>query len=1842
MISLFQDIVKHNSDKTALKFGRLSFSYSELDRISDCIAQLILQSGHTPEKSPYIGIYSSRTQYTIPMMIGIWKAGFTYVPMDPKYSSERIKYIIDDCNLKLLITDCDAPVSEYPQVQWLTINAEAISAVPHKPVHEEHGRYAYVIYTSGTTGKPKGIPITHTGLRNLIEIRQKTLYSHVKNTLETCIASIAFDYSVWEIFCPLMSGTAVYFFSEDEKAHPERIAEILEEQHVTTFSITPTYLSLIPYRHLPDLKYLVFGGEPCPEPLVRKWQKTSTIVNAYGPTEATVFITANILGEEDSVNDVGLPMQGTTCYVLDEQYHQVPQGEKGELFIGGIQVTDGYLNKEELNRQKFIANPFAEEGAIDPILYASGDIAYQLPNGHFICCGRKDSQVKLHGFRIELGEIKTAIEQCSQVEAAAVEVAEQGEQKYLRAFVKAAVSPLEIEQLKTELKGVLPPYMIPARIIEVSDIPKTINGKINFKALADMLPSEQKADEVSGETEEQIAAIWHDLVGTMESIKSDSNFIEVGGDSISIIFMMQRINQHFNTQLTIDDIYRNLTLNQLASAIKSSTSQPSPLTPHLSPLTSQEVPLPQHLQNVYVHCKLNQQASLAYNLVELVPFEASLKKDTLLDAWNMLLQTHDAFRMTFHTDTVGKHFMKVNDCRIQAEIPEFSVTDDEEVKALVTERLSRPYDLEHGPLYFAELYYYQNGKWLFAVYIHHLITDGWSLDEVSQQLYALYAQKDLNAAGSFADYVYDTYGKEQGSLGIDSKEYWDAYQEDVLELKLPGIINDSSSNDYTTGCVLRQLSPTLSEAVYKYCSQHQITLFSFLSSALMLVLYRVSRQQSFMLGYPSSGRTTAESLNMLGYFVHPCPMKFEESLLDMTFDQLCKHTIEGIREAAAHSYALVKLPSVNFTLEDMRYETRLGINLPYQLAPLMLTVDTDDKKLQCRWLYRNALAETEQIDLLSRCYIGIIQQIIEAGNKPVRMMSMLDKSVYKHMVEQNTVSPLSLPKENIVDIFQKQVALYPDHLALKDESHSYTYQQLDRASDNVASVLLSDGLSQGAVGIYCERSSQSLATILGVVKAGCFYVPLSNSYPKERLRHIITDSGMQRLVTTRSLLKDVEGLVPSVRICFMEDMLEAQNHSSLFTLHSSLITPSTPAYMIYTSGTTGQPKGVIVPHSSVVSMVTTGAPGVYCPTADDRVIQFSTYIFDASVIDIFCTLLSGALLVTAPEAMKKDAEQLFQLMEKEQITWACIPPAFLHSCHKDPTTSLKTILVGGESPSQEIIRRYSNITFINGYGPTENTVCSTSHTYAGSKVLASNCIGTPLPGVTCYVLDDDRNMLPDGVVGELYLGGLQLASGYHNRPELNAKSFIDNPFVTQSDKEQGINTRLYATGDLVCRKADGLLYFMGRKDFQVKLRGYRIELADIESTLQTYPEVQQCLVEVRQIGDTKQLVAHIETSDSQLNGTILRTWLADKLPAYMTPAYWTFSAQFPLTHNGKIDRTRLPEPQSCAAENTDNEELLEVERRCRFAISTILGIKAETIDINAKLMEDIGMNSLHILEYVSQMQARGYQLHASDVYRCKTVRRLTDFMQSNKEPLTQEQIDGRVIYFSTPDDPHKPLIIFCSGTPFYETFYANFHHVLKDDYTILVVEAACEFYSLRPDVPVDMNALMAEYARILRPILKDRTTPVLTVGHCIGGDMALRLAVELQAQGIAAPPIINVDGTPYRSELDAEEEDLVIEPGGISEELLKFRSHVMFSLSCSFDQRHYSGPVHLIMCTKFEDEPGQTREEGLERYSINLANWKKAQPGMPITFVDSTHMQVINEPESLKIIKEVIDSYANL
>ncbi len=1840
MITLFKKVVEKYKDQKAVSFGNRYLTYRDLDLYSDKIAQLIIDSGHTPEECPYIGLYSQRSILTVPMMIGIWKAGFTYVPMDPKHPVERIAYMIGDCRLKLILSDCGFPSGVNADVRWTNISEDSIKTLPHRILQErKQARFAYVIYTSGTTGQPKGTPITHQALRNLIEAR-KALIPPEKNLAELGLASIVFDVSVWEIFCSIMTGTRLYLVSEIERNDPKRIVELLEEQHITTFSITPTHLSVIPYRQFPELKYLVFAGEPCPKELIRKWQQTCSVIDAYGPTEATVIATACFHGPDSHPNDIGLPLQGVTCYVLDEHLQQVPKGEKGELFIGGIQLTEGYLNKEEINRKKFISNPFATADSSDPVLYASGDIVYQQPDNHIIYCGRKDNQVKIHGYRIELGEVKAAIEACQSVEAAAVEVVGTGNQKHLRAFYTKSSPQYDAIQLKNELKEKLPFYMVPTQLIELETIPKNINGKTDFQALDHMMSLRKEEDFVTDGIEKQLAAIWHQVLNYGESIRSDSNFLDIGGDSISIILMMQEVNSRFHIELTVRDVYASTVLSHLAEVVRKAPSvKVESENIALREIPTDKIFLPEHSQLVYAHCLHSQEASAAYNLVELVAFRESFQKDRVLSAWNRILESQDALRMTFHTDEDGKPFVTVHDYLPIDDITITEVTDENMVRAIVQERLSLPFRLEKDALYRLEIYRFEEKKWILAIYIHHLISDGWSLDELHQQVVAAYHNTDKIETGSYAHYLYDTYYQEQANQGVIDRTYWQDYVKDCQELLLPTIFLKNNTHNYKGDCITADIDDDLTILVRRFCQQHHLTLFSFLSSAFLILLYRFSRQQSFTIGFPTAGRIHGEYFHTQGYFVHPRPIRFETEWLDTTFVDACLHTMAHVQQTEGHRLSMVNLPPVNFTMETMRSETRLGVVPPYALAPLTLTVDIDSDHMQCRWLFRKAVVDSDALLMMSNCYVALLQNIVRDGSlqSKVRSLSLLSSEEYAAIRNRNTISPIQSSSESIIDVLKRQVSKYPEHIALKDETGTVSYLELDRLSDGLSDFLYEHVKGGNAIGLFTDRRNLSLLAIMGIIKSGNFYVPISHTYPDERIRDIVADSGMRAILTIRQYKEAILSVCPDHDVFVIEDIIE-----SYPLLSTSLTLPPlsvhTIAYMIYTSGTTGRPKGVPITHGNIVSMVTIGAPGVFCPTHEDRVLQFSTYLFDASAIDIFTTLLSGATLVTAPEELKRDPEKLFAFIADEHISWACFPPSFLHICKQEAPKELRTILVGGESPSPSVIERYRNIKFVNGYGPTENTVCSTAHIFWGNAVQDSNCIGVPLSGVSCYILDDDRNLLPDGVIGELYLGGLQLSIGYHDRPELNEKCFIENSFVTEADHKNGQNELLYATGDIVWRKADGNIYFFGRKDFQVKLRGFRIELADIENALLAHPAVTQCVVEIRSFEDNKQLVAHIATESIQLEGKQLRDFLSEKLPQYMIPTFWTFSQHLPLTDNGKIDREKLRHLELCfSQQNAEEQELNQEEFKCSSIVARLLGIDLSAVSVEGNLISDLGMSSLQVLEFASQMRGRGYNLKPSDIYRLGNIRRLVDYYtsdDSNRE-LTPEQIASRICYFTSPVVKGKPVLLVVSGYPYYETEYYDFDNYFKNDYNILVIDSANEYFMWHPDAPLTIDALMDGYVEILKPILKKYQIAGVT-GLCIGGDMGLRLAVELNALGLARPKVFVLDGYAKRTTYANGLGSFVIEPD-IDSDLNLRRNQIMRQMTDTFEQKYYVGETHLLMTTHFGDEYGQTKEEGEAIHPYNKQKWLEAQPDVIITYLDGLHMELLHNPRDLKQIKDVID-----
>ena len=1852
LIDRFKEIVRNNEENIAVRDSRQTITFKQLDVWSDCIAEAILNKVTCHDDNCFIGIYGQRSISLVAMYLGVWKAGFAYLPLDPGHTAARQLHIINDCSPALILTDLDSLPKEIADTPHLHIPGVPSSFVPGKGVTTAPCKYAYIIFTSGTTGKPKGVLISQQSLSNLIDARQEFIPAN-ENKMELCYASISFDASVWETFPALLTGTSLYIASEDERHNPQLLLDVLELNQISVATIPPVMLSMLPYKQLPCLKYLVVAGEKCPEATIRKWQQTCKVINAYGPTETTVCATACLMDANSHPNDIGTALKNNVCFVLNEQFKPVATGEKGELFVGGAQLTDGYWHDDVQNKAKFVSLPDVADGAR---LYATGDITYFNEQGHLIFCGRKDSQVKIHGHRVELGEVEAALEELPDISAVAVEMCEHEKSTYLRAYL-VADKELDMKEVREQIAPKLPPYMIPSVFFQVAKIPYNLHGKTDFGQLRQLYQQHQakllSVDDTLDDEERIIANIWKVVLDSSAPMDSTTHFYEYGGDSVTTILMSQMLERQFDITLSLTEVFDNLQLKSLAMLVRQAIASRSEERKDKQRTTQRKkVPIPQHLHDLLMHCCLSEETSKAYNLAIIQPFDNHLDTELLTKAWNLLCLAQDALRFKIDFNG-GQPELYLIPYQYLSSIPVIEV-NEEEIWADVNNRLANlmPLDQMSIPV----LYHRTDGSYIFVLFIHHLISDGWTAGIVKKQLKDIYSTLSNDGLVSlpdlsknYIDYARDkTEHQEQDQQKNSS--YWKEYLTDIADLQLPyqqTVSPKHATSSYEASYVSEELTTATSQKLLTICSKNHVTLFSLFSAAYLTVLSRFCRQDNFVVGYPSAGRTSSLYTNTVGYFVHTLPMRYRSDYKNLSASSLCEKIKNDVLSGENHLLSLSQIiasmdvpsnmadsPLIQtiLSIEEATVENKYTRN-KYAHFPLTLLVIHEEKSLRCQWMYRDVLFAEDSIKALSHCMVNLLTQMADHPDTPLSELSLASEADVAEMRQENTIFPLTTPKENIIDLFKLQVNNCPHPWAIKDNNCELSYQAFDKLSDNLASHLAK---GKAATGLFMDRSAKAIVAMMGILKAGHMYVPMDKSYPAERLKTIIEDSQMNSIVCNRELLADIRqlNLSSDIQILVYEDCVaEAQP----LTGAPVTIDSETPAYMIYTSGTTGKPKGVVVTHGNVASFVKIGLKGRFQPTVNDIVLQYCSYLFDVSINDIFASVLQGAQLICIDEEERRDPDRLFAILEKEKVTQAYIAPAFLLACNREVPPTLKTLIVGGETPSQTLVDRYAkHVTLINGYGPTENTVFSTSHNYTTSRLYAANCIGKGLPGVTCYVLDDFHHPVPKGCPGELYLGGLQVSPGYFNRPEVNAERFVDNPFVTETDKQQQQNTRIYATGDIVRQDAEGNIFYLGRKDFQVKIRGFRVELREIETVLSRHPEVDQCIVQVQGQDVSTVLTAHVISPNVNLSSKQLRAYLSQFLPVYMVPDAWYIAQHLPLNASGKIDRRNLPKAVSeTTTDNTLMEEFTEEETKTTTLVARVADIPVGNIGLDDDLYSEHGMNSLHVLELAHQLSSRGYNVHPTDFYHHRTIRELSAFLESDecKKGLTDKQIDDRICYFATPDDPNKPIIVVASGYPHYEWFYGNFHKIFEKDYTIVVIETPNELYDLRRDLEPTADAMIEEYVRLLRPIAERRPIAGIT-GLCFGGDIALKVAVRLNQYNLSKPVVFDVDGYACRSEY---EEWSYLEQEGVSDEVNDRRNEVMAKLSKSFVQEYYPGTVYLFRATIFGDEPGQSKERGEQLFPINCANWAKAQPGLKVVLMDFVHMDLVVKTESVNRIKHYVD-----
>lgn len=1832
----FSSIASKYAMRPAVLFGDNMLTYEQLDRYSDVIASLILQHTQRCQPSDFIGVYVSRSLFTVAFFLGVWKAGYAYVPIDPNNTSERLQQIVSDCSPSFLLTDLDS-VPGFEGDDVLHLNPEMLQQ-PSPPLPScLPNKYAYMIYTSGTTGRPKGTPITQRALQNLIDARQEYIPKS-ENTLEMSFASISFDASVWDVFPPLLTGTTIYYISEEERHDPQLILDALARRQVTCACIPPAILTLLPYQPMPQLKYLVIAGESCPVETIRKWQATCKVVNAYGPTENTVCTTMHVYGENPVAINIGQPLQNVSCYVLDAHNYLLPPGVRGRLFIGGQQLTEGYYHREQLNEESFIPNPFAttRERALglNDRLYDSGDNVCQLPDGDLLFFGRSDQQVKISGHRVELGEVQSRIEQYPGVKSVVVKTTKRQGRNVISAYIEADSESFDLTGLRQTISQQLPHYMMPSSITLVEQMPLTINRKIDFKAL-EQLPASSLIKESDPLPDTSIYTtilqVWQQVLDTNDTFSLDDNFLDLGGDSIALIMMVQTLEKRLGVSIPMAEVYQSPTIRHLAQLIEHSSALQSESSTSFSPTINSNIP--PHLLSLLMECLMSPQASRAYHLVQLIPIDGNPSIDVLTEAWNRMRQRQESLRLTFTINREGRPEMSILPFQPETILQQVNYRDDNHLEQLVKQRLNDSYTFDGSPLCRAVVYVSENNPTVVAVYIHHLLTDGWSMRLLREQFTDICRQLQSGSSSEplvpltygYSDYVHSLLTKDV--LKTD-KDYWEQYLSGIEDLHLP-YTSMPKHDEYLADLLTVELSQKQSEGIVRYCREHRLTPFAFLVSAFMLMLARLCRQEDFVVGYPSSGRTDSRFSQVIGYFVHPLPLRFTGDCWSLSFEDYCRQILHDVRNAEEHLMAFSQLVEIAnsqgiteascplvqamFAFENYSRESLLALQAPAQF-PLSLTVSRKtNASWICTWKYAVSRLQVDTVRLMSRCFGVLVEHILQNDSPSISGLSMLSVEGRKAIIRRNTISPLTVPEQNVVTMFRQMVAQPPHPWMAKDQDSTWTYQQFDHYSDMVAAALPHHAHNL-PVGMLMERSCRAIATILGIMKAGHIYVPLSASYPVERLRSIIGDCQMCCIVYDRSLQNLAEDLALSAniqRICF-DDCLSV-NLSQTPPL--PVISGSDIAYMIYTSGTTGQPKGVAVTHSNLAALVSIGSRDLYNISEDDIVLQYNAYVFDASINDLFPALLSGARLVVASDVVRHDVRLLMGLIEHEHITYTSIPPALLPLCPDHLPATLRTLVVGGETSSQAAIERYSHqLTMLNEYGPSENTVTTTVHQFGADDIIDARCIGRQLQGVSCYVLDDHLNLLPLGCPGQLYIGGLQLSAGYNNRPQLNEDCFIPNPYVSSEDECQGLNTRIYSTGDIVRQDEHGNFYFIERKDMQVKIRGFRIELQDIEQTLLRHPAVSQCVANVRTIGGTPQLVAFVVSSQDDLQSKELHDYLSTLLPSYMLPSYWSILPAFPLTPNGKIDYRRLPAPQHYATTvKSERPTMSEIERRLCAIVERLLEIETGTIRPEDDLFNDLGMTSIQVLQTAQALKDVGIVISPSDIFLHRTISALARLGQSCSSGWYKGY------------DAAKPVVVLVCGYTPAHPFYSDYLEILHRDFSVWVFDSFLFWNEGSSDAVSYVNYLLIETDREMNRV---GAKVYAVTGHSIGSALGLLLAERLRQRG---NPDIRMVAIGTSLHVNSRTLDFI----GDSDMPLK-------QMQASMPPLHFEGDLRVALEQKpvasvvLNGEPNPEFEKLSQTHIVqNEQLWKRTYPSAKFLMLDASHFEML-QPRFLPLLAELM------
>ena len=1661
--ALFEEQVTRLPDHIALIDGEAQWSYKRLNAQANTMAHAIRakykhQVGQKIISDTLVGLYIESGSHAVISMLGILKAGAAYLPLDPSHPKDRIKAIIEDAGLKLIVTQAKF----VPQLKALTdIAVFALEDIkPNQATTNPRNRnqshdLCYVIYTSGSTGMPKGVMVEHKSVNRLVKGMNYIEIDSTDKMAQT--APMTFDAATFEVWGALLNGATLICTAPGLILEADRFAQYLQNNKISILWITVALfneLVLVNPAMFSQLKYLLTGGDQInPASVQRVFEckegRPQHILNCYGPTENTTFSTTYLIQNPFVNIPIGSCISNTTGYILDDHLQALPIGVAGELYLGGDGIARGYLNRETLTQERFIANPFAtkeeREKNKNLRLYKTGDLVRWGEDGNIEFLGRTDFQVKIRGFRIELPEIETVLAKFPLVGQCAVVVQEIAGQKEIVAyFTKAAHADntVDQQQLRDYLSTSLPDYMIPAFFMEMTALPITLNGKVDRKALP--IPSRKKGGDEAyvaprNAQEKALVAIWEELL-SLSPIGVTGNFFHLGGHSLKAMQLSIRIKEQFHVDYPVKVIFDHPTIEGLATLLQTNVlSEEISSNPIALVDREQDLVTSFAQQRLWFLEQLEANKAL-YHIPLVFRLTGQLSASALEQSLNALLLRHEALRTTFYSQQ-GVAYQRIHLAQPLHFVP--IVTTQDALQDAITQQIYQPFDLQQGPLFRVNLYQLAEQEHVLSIVQHHIISDGWSVGVFIRELSALYEAALSNRAVEipslsiqYADFsAWQRQSLENGRFDAQL-DYWKAQLDGFSALELPIDYKRPAQKTYTGKQYVRLLDAALFQRLKPFCENTQSSLFMVLLATFNVLLNRYSNQEDITIGIPTANRVRQELEPLMGFFVNTLVIRsrLENNLSFLDLLQQVKNTcLDAYSNQDIPFDQLVdvlqveRVPNrspifdVMFVLQNAGHNTKLmlpgldveAINTHDGVAKfdLVFAVEESENALSYMIEYNTDLYQEATIERMVEQYTCLLDAIVANPTMMITELPLLtQKEQTQLMVEWNATDMAFPTNKTFQQVFEAQVKKTPHHIAAVFEGEILTYQALNEKANQLAYALREQSLlhtkeplkAGTPIGLCLNRGLGLLIGMLGIIKAGAAYLPLDPHYPAERLNYMLSDSNAPFVLAEPGTLTQIEPVLPrSARVLVLDELLDQRTQEQVLNNPVLLNQANDLAYIIYTSGSTGKPKGVMIEHHSLVNFVC-GYKKIAKLTAKSRALGFSTINFDAAIIDFCVSLSAGAGIWIVPEAMRKDVNQLTDFIETNGVTHAILPPAVLSLMPKKALPDLAVLTTGGESCAKDVMDIWSaGRTLINAYGPTEGTVCATYSVYHSEKNHTQ--IGRFLPNVQGYVLDSHLQLTPIGVPGELYIGGEGLARGYLNQENLTAERFIANPFATAVEKVKGENPRLYKTGDLVRWLPEGELEFLGRTDSQVKIRGLRIELGEIETQLGQHPDIDQCVVMVQEQEGQKSIVAYFTAFVDQIEVSTLRQHVTQSLPDYMIPACFMQMEALPITANGKVDRKKLPLPDFTAlnqetyiaAETQEEQMLVEIWQQL---------LNVQPISVNANFFH-IGGHSLKATQLVSRVQeAFHLDCPVKAIFEYPTIKTLANFIREQSQEVALSAI----------------------------------------------------------------------------------------------------------------------------------------------------------------------------------------------------------------------------------------------